>query len=221
MGQTKQIVIAEDDTDVWGLLELCLNEDDWKLSFFDNARDAFEFVKSNSVDLVISDYILPCMNGIELCKAIKKFSAETFIPVLLMTAETKAVTEAAGLNFGADDYVAKPFGPAELKARVNSLIRIKGLVEQLGETQKLLREEEKKVLALSVVGSAAHRLGQPLTSLTLLCEQLRLDATPQELVEDILELSNEVSKILSQLKNACDITSVSYINDFSISDFHE
>jgi two-component system response regulator BaeR len=78
------------------------------------------FVEQSSPDLVILDVMLPCLDGIGVCKAVRRFSD---VPILMLTARIDEVDRLLGLDTGADDYVCKPFSPREVMARVRALLR--------------------------------------------------------------------------------------------------
>jgi len=86
----------------------------------DNGKKGLEIIKRENVDIVLLDVMMPDMDGWEVCKKIRELSA---IPVIMLTARTDKADVVKGLDFGADDYVTKPFDERELVARVNALLR--------------------------------------------------------------------------------------------------
>lgn len=105
-----------------------------------DGQEAVELVGQGGVDLVLLDILMPRLGGIEACRIIKGMSGDAFVPVLLVTVKTDTASRVEGLKIGADDYIPKPFEEGELIARVESMLRIKGLNDHLiAVRQKLER----------------------------------------------------------------------------------
>ena len=112
---TKNILIAEDDEDIVGLLRLYLEKDGYKVISVDNGEDAFKIVKNSQISLALLDIMMPKMNGYELTKKIREI---TNIPIIILSAKTLDSEKILGLDLGADDYLTKPFSVEELLARI-------------------------------------------------------------------------------------------------------
>ena len=120
MSEKNKILIVEDDEDIRMVEEAYL-----KLAGFDtvvaaDGNQAVKAVEEETVDLVLLDLMLPGKSGYEVCKEIRE---KLDIPVLMVTARTESVDKIRGLGLGADDYISKPFDPAELVARVKANLR--------------------------------------------------------------------------------------------------
>ena len=98
-----------------------------------DVHDAMKAVKEHQPDLILLDVMMPKMNGFKVCEVIKSDDATKFIPVILVTALNELEDKVKGMNFGADDFLAKPFNKLELIVRVRSLLRIKHLHDELQE----------------------------------------------------------------------------------------
>ncbi|MEH6679910.1 MAG: response regulator transcription factor [Sediminicola sp.] len=124
--KTKKILLVEDDPKVCHFINQGLKEAGFDLSIALNGRQGYEMAKDPvaDFDLLILDIMLPDMNGLEICKAIRE--KDTNIPILFLTALGSSENIALGLNSGADDYLSKPFKFIELLARINSLLRRSG-----------------------------------------------------------------------------------------------
>ncbi len=85
-----------------------------------NGEDALEMIKNNKYDLVILDIMLPKMNGLEVCRRVREFSN---VPIIMLTAKGEDMDKLIGFEYGADDYIAKPFNILELKARIKAILR--------------------------------------------------------------------------------------------------
>ena len=99
-----------------------------------NGDDALDRLSSERPDLVISDVRMPGRDGVALCEAIRENDQVRHLPVILLTARTDDQTRRSGVEAGADAYVAKPFDPVELEARVENLIEIRRLVQERTQT---------------------------------------------------------------------------------------
>jgi len=120
----KKILIIEDEADVVNLLTLQLR----KAGGFSvvTAHDGAEGLKKARAEpptLIVLDLMLPRMSGLEVCKILKTDSSTRHIPIIMLTAKAEEVDRIVGLEFGADDYVTKPFSPRELLLRINAVLR--------------------------------------------------------------------------------------------------
>ena len=118
MAQT--ILIAEDDADIRNLLTLYLQSEGYEVEAYDNGADALAGARAHLPDLAILDVMMPQMDGNELTRALREMSD---IPILILSARDQVNDKVLGLNFGADDYIAKPFNPLEIVARVRAQLR--------------------------------------------------------------------------------------------------
>ena len=118
MAQT--ILIAEDDADIRNLLTLYLQSEGYEVEAYDNGADALAGARAHLPDLAILDVMMPQMDGYELTRALREMSD---IPILILSARDQVNDKVLGLNFGADDYIAKPFNPLEIVARVRAQLR--------------------------------------------------------------------------------------------------
>ena len=114
------ILIAEDDADIRGVLRLYLESEGYRVTEAESGTRALELARAQTPDLAILDVMMPGMNGYELTKALRAF---TDIPVLILSARSQDNDKILGLNLGADDYIAKPFNPMEVTARVKAHLR--------------------------------------------------------------------------------------------------
>jgi len=116
----KTICVVEDDAGISHSLKLYLENSDFSVLVHDTWEGAVEFIEEKTPDLVILDINLPKVNGIEVCTELRKSSS---IPIIMLTARGWEMDKITGLEAWADDYIAKPFSPRELLARVNSILR--------------------------------------------------------------------------------------------------
>ena len=114
------ILIAEDDADIRALLRLYLEGDGFRVLEAEDGNTALALAREHSPDMAILDIMMPGMNGFELTRALRKYSE---IPILILSAKSQDNDKILGLNLGADDYIAKPFNPVEIVARVKAQLR--------------------------------------------------------------------------------------------------
>lgn len=118
--ESKRILIVDDDRHIRELLELYLMSSGFETAMCGDAHCALEKLQLETFDLVLLDVMLPDMGGFELCRAIKE---RQDIPVVMITARDMLNDKIRGFNSGADDYIVKPFEPAEVIARVQARLR--------------------------------------------------------------------------------------------------
>jgi DNA-binding response OmpR family regulator len=115
------VLIVDDDPAIRRLLHRSLG-DTYRILEAEDGMSAFENVMESQPDLIISDVLMPRMNGFELCRKLKTNEKTRLVPVILLTTKSDAESTVEGLTYGADDYVAKPFNIRELRARCANLI---------------------------------------------------------------------------------------------------
>ena len=115
---TASILIAEDDDDIRSLLRLYLEGEGYRV--LEDGAAALRLAREESPDMAVLDVMMPEMNGFELTQALRKYSD---IPILILSAKSQDNDKILGLNLGADDYIAKPFNPVEIVARVKAQLR--------------------------------------------------------------------------------------------------
>ena len=120
-GMNQKILVIEDDASIRELVVWNLSEEGYECVCAADGRDGIEAVKREAADLVLLDIMLPGMDGFELIKSIRTDGIQT--PVIMLTAKGEETDKVIGLEFGADDYITKPFGVRELKARIKAVLR--------------------------------------------------------------------------------------------------
>jgi two-component system alkaline phosphatase synthesis response regulator PhoP len=128
------ILVVEDDRDIAELVGRYLVRAGHVVTSVESGDAALESVQTRNPDLVLLDLMLPGLDGLEVCRALRRSRATRAIPIIMMTARTEESDRIAGLDTGADDYVTKPFSPNELVARVGALLRRAQRWAESGET---------------------------------------------------------------------------------------
>jgi len=162
-----RILIAEDDKDSQKLLARILEKENYEIVVADDGRMAWETFQREDFRLVITDWIMPRMKGLELCEKIRAKEKPGYVYIILVTSKEEKADLVRALDAGADDYVTKPYDRGELLARVRAGQRIINLEQTISEkTQELLVEKEKSErLLLSIFPK-------------FIADRLKLDSSP-------------------------------------------
>jgi len=118
-----KILIVEDEEPLTIMLRYNLEKEGFETIKAYDGGDVVKIVKTQKPDLIILDLMLPRMNGLDLCKAIRANPESAHLPIIMLTAKADEVDKIIGLEIGADDYMTKPFSVKELMARVRSIFR--------------------------------------------------------------------------------------------------
>ncbi len=144
-------LIAEDDADIRDLLRLYLEGEGFQILETGDGATALRIAREQSPSMAILDIMMPEMNGFELTRALRKYSN---IPILILSAKSQDNDKILGLNLGADDYIAKPFNPVEIVARVKAQLR---RAERTGGSVLTVRD-----LSLDTASFQLTKNGQPI-----------------------------------------------------------
>ena len=118
-----RILVAEDDPDIGSLLEHYLRRAGFMATIVTSGREVMPQIKREAPDLVVLDLMLPGLDGLQVCRAIRADANTAAIPIIMLTAKAEESDRIVGLELGADDYITKPFSPNEVVARVRALLR--------------------------------------------------------------------------------------------------
>ena len=118
-----KILIVEDEKDIRDLIIYALEAKGYETISTDDGEKALKMLKENKPDLVILDWMLPSVSGLEICRNIRRDKNIKNIPIMMLTAKITEDDKILGLDSGADDYVTKPFSTAELSSRVKAVLR--------------------------------------------------------------------------------------------------
>ncbi|OZI05490.1 hypothetical protein BWI93_25170 [Siphonobacter sp. BAB-5385] len=139
-GTDFRILIVEDDKDVQQYLQQLLSS--YALTVAEHGLQALVLLQDQTFDLVLTDVMMPEMNGIELCKKIRQSPKLAYLPIVMLTARSTVVEELEGLSMGADEYIAKPFKPQVLLARLDGLLQARTRLKEYYHRQILLQPSE-------------------------------------------------------------------------------
>ena len=154
-----RILIVDDEKLIVKGLRVSLENDDYEVDTAYDGQEALDKIRQNTYHLVLLDVMLPVMDGTEVCRRVREFSD---IPIIMVTAKSEDMDKILGLEYGADDYVTKPFNIMELKARIKAILR--------RMKKSAPPSEEKSVLQIGDfcmdLDNRSHRIGERRISLT-------------------------------------------------------
>jgi len=148
-GNFLTILIVEDDPVSRNLLQKTLRKFGYEAVAVENGRQALQKLKGNFIPVVISDWMMPEMDGIELCREIRKANLPGYVYFILVTARDKKEDLISGLEAGADDYLTKPFDRAELRARLI-------VAERIIKLEQSLKKANEEIRILSITDPLTH-----------------------------------------------------------------
>jgi two-component system phosphate regulon response regulator PhoB len=119
----RTILVVEDDKSLLPMITYNIEKNGFKVKSATNGEDALLLIKEEIPSLAIFDWMIPEPNGLELCKILRRKQETSNLPIIMLTAREEEEDKIRGLEYGADDYISKPFSPAELIARIKALIR--------------------------------------------------------------------------------------------------
>ncbi|MBM3293189.1 MAG: response regulator [Candidatus Aminicenantes bacterium] len=157
------ILVIDDNPEILKLMKLLL-QDGFDLDFALSGREGLQILRDRGSDLVLSDIMMPEMDGYALCREIKADESLRHTPVILVTARSGAEMLAEGIESGADDYIAKPFNAVELKARIRALLRMRQVEAELALANRNLKMrtsdlvDRQRALFISMVKSLVSAL---------------------------------------------------------------
>ena len=117
---SRKVLVVDDEKLIVKGLRFSLEQDGMEVDCAYDGEEALEKAKAGEYDIILLDLMLPKMDGLEVCQQIREFSN---VPIIMLTAKGEDMDKILGLEYGADDYVTKPFSPSELVARVDALHR--------------------------------------------------------------------------------------------------
>ena len=123
METKKTILVVEDDKSLLPMITYNIEKNGFQVKSATNGEDALLLIKEEIPSLAIFDWMIPEPNGLELCKILRRKQETSNLPIIMLTAREEEEDRIRGLEYGADDYISKPFSPAELIARIKALIR--------------------------------------------------------------------------------------------------
>jgi signal transduction histidine kinase/ligand-binding sensor domain-containing protein len=201
------VLVVDDSVDVRNYIVGCL-EGAYRIVTAKDGIDGLDKAEQENPDLIVSDVMMPRMDGYEFCRRLKSDDRFNHIPVILLTSKASLEAKLEGLQAGSDEYLTKPFNAEELRVRIANLINmreqarnLKGLNTELESTNEALRRASD--LKSQLLSIASHDMKNPLTAIRefsrILKEEIESESHLSELVDLIFSSSDEMLRLVTQL----------------------
>ena len=138
----KKILVVDDEKSIVKGIKFSLEQEDMKVEVAYDGETALELAKANHYDMILLDIMLPGFSGLEVCQMIREFSD---VPIIMLTAKGDDMDKILGLEYGADDYITKPFNILEVKARIKAIFRRNNRNVPEQENQKVIETKGLKI----------------------------------------------------------------------------
>lgn len=172
----KKVLVVDDEKLIVKGIRFSLEQDGMEVDCAYDGEEAFNMAKANAYDMILLDIMLPKMDGFEVCQAIREFSD---VPIVMLTAKGDDMDKILGLEYGADDYITKPFNILEVKARIKAIMR---------RTSPAKQEKPQS----SVIEKGDIKLDCDSRRLFINGEEINLTAREFELLEILIKNENKV-----------------------------
>ena len=197
----EKILVVDDDTNICELLRLYLTKEGYQVTTANDGEEGLEKFNQLKPDMVLLDVMMPRMDGLEVCRRIRKLGNT---PVMMLTAKGEVFDKVLGLELGADDYVVKPFETKEVIARINAVLRRSG--------KKSEEDLENKVVTY-------ENLSINLTNYELKVKGVPVDTPPKEM-ELIYHLASNPNRVFTRDQLLDEVWGFDYYGDSRTVDVH-
>ena len=138
---SKRVLVVDDEKLIVKGIRFSLEQDGMEVECAYDGEEALEKVKENKYDIILLDLMLPKISGLEVCQQIREFSQ---VPIVMLTAKGEDMDKILGLEYGADDYITKPFNILEVKARIKAIMRRTSRTEKT-ERERIIEVQDMKI----------------------------------------------------------------------------
>ncbi|MCM1499567.1 MAG: response regulator transcription factor [Clostridium sp.] len=165
----KKVLVVDDEKLIVKGIRFSLEQDEMQVTAAYDGEEALELARNNDFDIILLDVMLPGLSGFEVCQAIREFSD---VPIIMLTAKGDDMDKILGLEYGADDYITKPFNILEVKARIKAIIRRNQKKETAEPKANLLVEDDLTIdvesRRVTIAGKDINLTAKEFNILTLL-----------------------------------------------------
>ncbi len=190
-----KVLIAEDNAVSQNIIKKILENQGYEVISADNGRQAWELLQKNNIQIVITDWMMPEMDGPTLCRKIRAATLPNYVYLILLTAKDKKEDLISGFTSGADDFVTKPVNLNELRARMQAGERVVKLEENLKKSQVQLLQSEKMASIGQLAAGVAHEINNPTGFVSSNLKTL------SEYQNDIEKVVREYRKLVKNMKD--------------------
>ena len=166
----KRVLVVDDEKLIVKGIRFSLEQDGMEVDQAFDGEEALQYAKENQYDIILLDIMLPKLTGFEVCQQIREFSN---VPIVMLTAKGDDMDKILGLEYGADDYITKPFNILEVKARIKAIMRRTSTKGQSGETVKIIEKGDMKLdcenRRVYIAGKEINLTAKEFEVLELLC----------------------------------------------------
>ncbi len=195
-----KILLVDDNLDILKMIKSQLSKDEFNVDMAFDGAEAIEKIKKNRPSVLVSDWMMPKINGVDLCREVKNKKEFESIYFIMLTAKNDLDDKRLAFEVGADDYVEKPFNPTELILRIKAGIRICRLHENIADRAHLKAIRE---LALTL----GHEINNPLGVMLLILQsiQKKNDTTTlnqlKKEIEECIHQGGRISEVIKKLSS--------------------
>lgn len=203
-----RILVVEDEKDTRYILDKLLTKNNYEVKTTINGEEALNVLDEFKPQVILADWTMPVMDGIELCKIIKEEEKYKSIYFIILTARASLTDRVTGLDVGADDFLVKPVENQELLARIRSGIRIHNLQTELKST-----EHNKAILEMAC--TIGHKINNPLSSLLMSIKSIEDELSQSEknsFNEDLTVIHKSVERIKTLANNLANLQNTDLID---------
>jgi phosphoserine phosphatase RsbU/P len=187
-----KILVVEDERDTRFILDKLLSKNNFKVMTVNNGQEALDVLDSFDPKVILADWTMPIMDGLELCNIVKNSEKHKLIYYIILTARTSLRDRVTGLDVGADDFLIKPIENQELVARIKSGVRIFNL-------QNELKTVEHSKAVIEIACTIGHKINNPLSSLTMALDNLKSELKEKE-TKNLDEEFSTINQSLERIK---------------------
>ena len=145
---SRRVLVVDDEKLIVKGIRFSLEQDGYDVDCAYDGEEALKLAKENAYDIILLDVMLPKYDGFEVCQQIREYSD---VPIIMLTAKGDDMDKILGLDYGADDYITKPFNILEVKARIKAIMRRVSKRDKNQENEKVIVKGEMKIDRKSVV----------------------------------------------------------------------
>jgi len=194
-----RILVMDDDDDTLAILRMVLKKEGYKVDLANDGVEGLKLLRDRHHDLVISDVMMPKLDGYRFVETVRQDPSIRATPVILITAKKETEDKVTGLQKGADDYITKPYNLVELRARIAGMLRLKDVRHELLEREKELERIRTLEQTLMTISHHINNAIAPISGRAQLCNP-KDPATVEKLIEACNEGGRRIAETMALLE---------------------